>query len=373
MLDMWDGLLIEEQYEVKECIGRGGFGDVWRGYDLMLKRDVAIKRCDFQTVQHRVEEGVEEAQKIAAINSANVVTVYRTAKCEDQVLIFMEYMAGGNLHDRLRTLSKDGRWMSVSAAFRLLRSLLLGLQAAHGASPAAIIHRDLKPQNILFDIRGNAKIADFGLASIGRVEAIETTRSGGREHPGTFGYKSPEQLKGTVLDHRTDLFNVGLIGYLLFGAVHPYVCQRLLFDYKEMVLSPYRALPRLAGPTLPNGIDEFVSVLLSEKPDDRYKNAGDALVGLEAAETAYDKMIFDRVLALYDALKSGSGASTRVTPDELARGVLVCRKSGFYIQGAFLYEKSGIDLSCIDPADRLQVETDYNFCRRRAGKEVPLE
>ena len=125
----------------------------------------------------------------------------------------MELLPGGSLQDRLREHCKNARWISAADGLRLIRDVLRGLEAAHSFEGGAIIHRDLKPQNILFDRGGNAKIVDFGLAAVGEVGALASAdRAISFEHEGTWGYKSPEQLKGLKLDRRSDLFNVGLLG-----------------------------------------------------------------------------------------------------------------------------------------------------------------
>lgn len=111
-------------------------------------------------------------------------------------------------------------------------------------------------------------------------------------------------------------------------------------------------------------------MLLSEKPEERYSTASEALAELEAVEVEYDKGMFDRALQLYDALKTGVPPIPVLTPGELARGVLLCKRNGFYAQGAFLYEKSGIEVTTMAAAARRQLEQDYQFCRRHAGKEV---
>lgn len=370
------GLRIADRFELVEFKGQGGFGSVWKGFDHKLAREVAIKRFhseSFFDSAQRVSEAEEEARKIAAIRSPYVVAVYDVLQYGGELLIVMEYMDGGTLHDHLRAFTRSGQWIDAPASFGIVEDVLHGLEAAHSAANGPIIHRDLKPQNLLFDAIGHIKIADFGLAAIGSVSAIKTSHPGKWEHSGTWGYKSPEQLRGDNLDARTDLFNLGLIAFLVFGACHPYVCPRYLFDYKEMVLSPYRSLPPVADGVLPKAIEKFVSTLLAERPEDRYSTASEALVEFEAVETEYDKGMFDRALELYDSLKTGVAPKPILTSGELSRGIMLCRKNGFYAQGAFLYEKSGIDLTTLAAAATRKLEQDYQFCRRHAGKEVVPE
>ena len=213
MAEIKIGVVINNRFEVVNYVGGGGFGQVWEGFDKQLKRKVAIKRILSTTpnIDKIKKEAVSEARKIAPLSVPHIVSVFDVLEYENEILIVMEYMVGGSLQDRLRTLSKQGKWVAFPEAFKILKEILLGLQAAHASDMGPIIHRDLKPLNILFDSSGRLKIADFGLAAIGRVSEIATVNPGKWEHPGTFGYKSPEQLRGAELDPKSDLFNVGLI------------------------------------------------------------------------------------------------------------------------------------------------------------------
>jgi serine/threonine protein kinase len=236
-----------------------------------------------------------------------------------------------------------------------------------------IVHRDLKPLNIMFERRGTPKLTDFGLAAIGNVAAIETRNPGKWEHEGTFGYKSPEQLSGAAIDARSDLFNVGLIAYLLFGASHPFTDPRFLFNYKEMVLEPYRALPPISLGRASDGIAEFLGRLLATQPEDRFASASEALAELDHIEGIYRDDLLERVLGFCDFLKGTATQQVVVTVRAIAEGICLCKRSGFYVQGILLFEKSGADFSEVSPALRESLENDYGFCRRRAGQQVEAD
>lgn len=375
MAEINKGIIINERFVVVDYIGGGGFGQVWEGFDKQLKRKVAIKRMLSSTpnTDEIKKEAVSEARKIALLSDPHVVSVFDVLEFENETLIVMEYMVGGSLQDRLRELSKRGKWVAFPEAFKMLREILLGLQAAHASDVGPIIHRDLKPLNILFDSNGRLKIADFGLAAIGLVNEIETVNPGKWGHPGTFGFMSPEQLKGAELDHRSDLFNVGLIAYLLFAAFHPFTDPRFLFDYKEMVLEPYRSTPKVDSEGMLSDLEKFIQTLLGIDPDDRFQSAAAALSDLDRIEDKYDDFLLDRVINLHDSLKTGSQTKVHITIEELSKGIFLCKKKGFYAQGAFLYEKTGMDLSELPAHLYLVLEEDYRVCRKRAGQEVTPE
>jgi len=264
----------------------------------------------------------------------------------------------------------DGGWLCPVESFSLVHGILSGLKAAHDAKNGPIIHRDLKPLNILFDSRRVPKIADFGLASIGTVTAIPTKHPGKWEHEGTLGYKSPEQLRGDQMDVRSDLFNVGLIAYLLFVQYHPFIDPRFLFDYKEMVLNSYRPLSKLNTERLPSEFNDFLSSLLSVEPDRRFSTAAEALTEFEHFQGEHEKWLLENSLSKYDFLKGNHLTDIALCPVELAAGISLCKRNGFYAQGAFLYERSGMDFSNLTTHEREALENHYAFCRRRAGHEV---
>jgi len=372
MAEIKGGTIINDRFEVRTYIGGGGFGAVWEGFDKQLKRKIAIKRI--LTTEYfdkkRESEAISEARKIAPLSNPHIVSIFDVIDFEGEVLIIMEYMSGGSLQERLRSLSAKGTWLALPEAFKIVREILIGLHGAHTAELGPIIHRDLKPLNILFDKAGTAKLADFGLASIGRVNEIETVNPGKWEHPGTFGYKSPEQLKGAELDERSDLFNVGLITYLLFAALHPFTDPKFLFNYKEMVLEPYREIPPIKSKVFEPEIQRFITKLLATSPGARFQKASGAIAELDYIEGKYDEFLLNHVISFYDFLKTGKTEETHVTSEELTRGICLCKKKGFYAQGAFLFEKSGLNLIKLSPHLYSALEEDYRVCRRRAGQEV---
>jgi len=373
MAELRDGVVIKERFELLAHVGTGGFGSVFRGKDRMLDREVAIKRLTSTQLGGKRDEVLDEARKIAGLTHPNVVSVFDVIDYEHELLIVMEFLHGGTLQDRLRELSRKGAWIDALDSFALLRGILSGLQAAHSAGVGPIVHRDLKPLNIMFERRGTPKLTDFGLAAIGNVAAIETRNPGKWEHEGPFGYKSPEQLRGAAIDARSDLFNVGLIAYLLFGASHPFTDPRFLFDYKEMVLEPYRALPPISLGSASAGIADFLGHLLATEPKDRFASASEALAELDDIEGICRDDLLERVLGLCDFLKGTATQQIVLTLREIAEGICLCKRSGFYVQGTLLYEKSGADFSQLSPALRESLENDYGFCRRRAGQEVEAD
>ncbi len=371
MAELREGIVISNRYEVRSLVGSGGFGQVWYGFDDELQREIAIKRLlskGFRSTEDR-DEIMKEARKIASLSHPNIVSVYDVVLHDEELMIIMEYLHEGSLQDYLRKLSREQTWIGISESIRILKSILSGLQAAHNCPQGPVIHRDLKPLNILFHRDFLAKIVDFGLATIGITAEIKTAHPGKWEHEGTFGYKSPEQLTGAQIDVRSDLFNMGLIASILFAAAHPFIDHRFLFDYKEMVLVPYRDVAITLGSHLTDGIKEFILKLLAVDPADRFQTASEALSELEYVEEEYSEQLFNRVIDHHDALIAGNETKI-LSAVELAEGISLCKRKGFFVQGIFLYEKSGKDFSALPQHLYNRMEENYRNCKRRAGREV---
>jgi len=364
------GTILGKRFEVRKDLGVGGFGQVWEGYDLELKRPVAIKRLLRNTpFAPNKDEILEEARRVAALNHPNIVVIHDVSEFDDDAFIIMELLVGGSLHNRLRRLSQSGRWISSSESLRLVQQTLKGLEAAHGCEGGSIIHRDLKPDNLIFDRNDTLKIADFGLAAVGEVSPLPTgDRKFSFEHLGTWGYKSPEQLKGLKLDPRSDLFNVGLVAYLVFAASHPFIDERLLFDYREMVIEPYRQTPAITKSALPDELGVFIHRLLEVDPANRFDSATQALSEFENVESAFRDLLQGRCLKLHDALVSGEPTEA-IDSNDLATGISLLKQAAFFPQAKLLYEKGGLDISQLSPASRSRVNEDYATCKRRLEKQ----
>lgn len=365
------GIKIHERFEVITLIGRGGFGEVWQGVDGQLLRDIAIKRIlGFGESHNRRQKMIEEAQKLASVPPhPHVVTIYDVFEYEREILVAMELLTGGSLEEYLKKVSKQRSWVGPSESFRLAKGILYGLAAAHSSWLGPIIHKDLKPSNILFDATGSPKLADFGIASLDKVDALPTSMRGLLEHEGTYGFKSPEQMHGGQLDHRTDLFSVGVILYLLFAGIHPFIDPRFLFDYRTMVLDPYRDLPQISDVNLPDQINDFLARLLATELNYRFQSAKEALDELEYVERLYQDLLFSNLMTFYKTINAGQTVPCPISVQEFVEGISLCKRRGYYAEGKFLYERSGVDFATLTELMRVRLDEDYGFCRRKIPPE----
>jgi serine/threonine protein kinase len=189
------------QYKIIEKIGAGGMGEVYLAEDSKLNRQVALKFLSpylCQDEDHR-KRFTREAQAVAKLNHPNIITIHEVSEYQGQPFFAMELVEGQSLRD----LAK-GKELGVDRIIELAIQVCEGLSAAHDKK---VVHRDIKPSNIVIDAYGRPKILDFGLAAIQGGEHLTKTGS----TLGTVRYMSPEQVQGRNVDHRSDLFSLGVV------------------------------------------------------------------------------------------------------------------------------------------------------------------
>jgi serine/threonine-protein kinase len=208
------GTLLGGRYRILSLLGRGGMGEVYRAMDLTLGQSVALKFLPEEASRNErmLERFHGEVRVARLVSHPNVCRVYDIGEVQGMPFISMEYVDG---EDLASLLTRIGR-LPADKAVETARKLCAGLAAAHDRG---VIHRDLKPQNIMMNKRGEVVIMDFGLAAI----AHELT--GAEAHHGTPAYMSPEQLRGSSVTAKSDLYALGLVLYELFTGKKPYDAQ----------------------------------------------------------------------------------------------------------------------------------------------------
>jgi serine/threonine-protein kinase len=220
------GTLLGGRYRILTLLGRGGMGEVYRATDLTLGQSVALKFLPEEASRNQrlLERFHGEVRVARLVSHPNVCRVYDIGEIEGMPFISMEYVDG---EDLASLLTRIGR-LPADKAVETARKLCAGLAAAHDRG---VIHRDLKPANIMMNKRGEVVIMDFGLA------AIASELTGPEARNGTPAYMSPEQLKGSAVTPKSDLYALGLVLYELFTGKRPYDAQSVqhLLDLQEAV------------------------------------------------------------------------------------------------------------------------------------------
>jgi eukaryotic-like serine/threonine-protein kinase len=274
-------------YELEEMIGIGGMGEVYRGRDSRLARDVAVKVLPTMWVDEagRRERFEREARAAAALNHPNVVAIYDVGTDRGIPFIVSELLEGSTLRDQMT----PGVPWPVPKALSVGLAITQGLSAAHSHG---IAHRDLKPENVFISRDGVVKILDFGVARMSTLPSAsgDSTTVAGTEAGtvlGTVGYMAPEQVRGLPADHRSDIFAFGAIlfeilsGHRAFAGDTPADTMTAILTKDPFSLSKGEY-------SLPAPLERIIMRCLEKQPDARFQSASDLAFALEALAGATD-------------------------------------------------------------------------------------
>ncbi len=263
-------------YVLHERIGAGGMAEIFRastpgmdggGHQLVIKRILPSLSGDPQFVKMFIEE----ARLCVYLRHPNVVEVYDLGEIHDQYFIAMEYVAGRDLLKTLACCAKKRRAFPTDLALYIVMEVLKGLDYAHNLeSPdglaLGIIHRDVSPSNVLLSFDGEVKLSDFGIA---KATIREKTATGILK--GKFGYMAPEQVTGSPIDHRADVFAVGILLYELLTGHRLFAGRSDLQVLERVRDAKIDPPPRHYRPDLADELDGIVLRALSRRPDDRFQ------------------------------------------------------------------------------------------------------
>jgi len=265
--------LTVSQYEIVERVGGGGMGVVYKARDPRLQRFVALKYLPASLgadpeLKHRF---LREAKTIASLDHPNLCTIFEVAEPEaGQLVIVMPYYEGETLRQKIARGP-----LPVAEALEYALQAARGLEHAHAAG---VVHRDIKPANIVVTPGGQVKILDFGIAKVAAANAV-LTRTGAVL--GTLSYMSPEQACGDPVDHRTDLWAVGVVLYEMLAGRPPFPAESMEALFAAIQWRDPAPLGALR-PDVPPAVEQLVHRLLEKEPARRYEDARALAPALEA-------------------------------------------------------------------------------------------
>ncbi len=256
-------------FHVERLLGRGGMGEVYVARQVSLNRPIALKvlRPDLLTKSTYLNRFEAEATAVAKLNHPNIVHIYTLGSVDQVRFIAMEYVQGSNLRDHL---AKKGA-LNLPLALSIMRQAGVAIGAA---GELGLIHRDIKPENILLTRKGQVKIADFGLCRDLEADHLYLTQPG--ITMGTPLYMSPEQAQGHALDHRSDLYSLGVTFYHMLAGEPPFRADTPLAIALRHVKDTPVSLAVLR-PDLPPDLVRLVMKLMAKDPKDRYQSAAEML------------------------------------------------------------------------------------------------
>ncbi len=281
-MDKFVGKRLDGRYEIREIIGIGGMAVVYKAYDCIEDRIVAVKilKEEFIKNEEFITRFKNESKAIAVLNHPNIVKVYDVSFGDLIQYIVMEYVDGVTLKEYI---NKQGslRWKD---AVYLTIQVLRALQHAHDKG---IVHRDVKPQNIMLLADGTIKVTDFGIARFARSEHKTMTDKA----IGSVHYISPEQAKGEITDEKADIYSVGVMLYEMLTGKLPFEAESAV-SVAIMQLQKDPVLPREINNTIPVGLEQITMHAMQKDVAKRYKSAAEMLRDLEEFRRSPD-MVFD--------------------------------------------------------------------------------
>ena len=270
-MDKYIGKRLDGRYEIKEIIGMGGMAVVYKAYDNIEDRIVAVKilKEEFSGNEEFLRRFKNESKAVALLSHPNIVKIFDVSFGDLIQYIVMEYIDGITLKEYIEQQGSLSWKETVNFTIQILR----GLQHAHDKG---IVHRDVKPQNIMLLPDRTIKMADFGIARFARNEHQTMTDKA----IGSVHYISPEQAKGEATDEKADIYSVGIIMYEMLTGQVPFTSKSAV-SVAIMQLQNEAKKPTELNPEIPEGLEDITMHAMQKNPSDRYKTAAEMLHDLE--------------------------------------------------------------------------------------------
>jgi predicted Ser/Thr protein kinase len=290
-----------KHYEVEEQLGKGGMGVVYRARDTQLGRPVALKVLapEFSRDEDRKKRFLQEARAASAVNHPAIAPIYEVGEGPEGLFIAMELVEGRTVKALIQA-----RELDLLGGIEVATQVAGGLQKAH---EAGIVHRDIKPENVVVTPDGHAKILDFGLAKlleptgpttarsadeISHMETLAKTQAG--FVLGTLRYMSPEQARGQAIDHRSDIFSLGVVLYEMVTGQLPFSGSTPLDTLHAIAYEETRPVTALR-PNIPASLQRVVTRCLRKRAADRYPDARELITDLKTVQREVESGVSSKV------------------------------------------------------------------------------
>ena len=270
-MDKYTGKRLDGRYEIHEIVGVGGMAVVYRAYDTIDDRAVAVKilKDEFLGNEEFIRRFKNESKAIAVLSHPNIVKVFDVSFGDRIQYIVEEYIDGITLKEYLDQ-QKRIKWKE---AIHFTVQILRALQHAH---EKGIVHRDIKPQNIMLLQDGTIKVTDFGIARFSRSE----TRTMTDRAIGSVHYIAPEQARGDITDEKTDIYSVGVMLYEMLTGQLPFEADNAVSVAIMQLQTDPKPLREL-NPSIPEGLEEITLRAMQKTPERRYQSAAEMLRDIE--------------------------------------------------------------------------------------------
>lgn len=272
----WIGKKLSNRYLIEELLGQGGMSAVYKATDPNLRRVVAIKmiHSHLSGEPDFVQRFEEEASAVAQLRHPGIIQVFDFNKEGDDYYMVMEFVPGETFQQHLKRLNEEGRQLPIEKVAQYMAAVCDAVDYAHGRG---MIHRDIKPANVMLSINDQAILMDFGIARI----------VGGQRHTatgavvGTALYMSPEQIRGERVDHRTDIYSLGVMLFEMISGRPPFQADSALTLMMMHISNPVPD-PKKLNPNVPDDLIAVVNKALAKNPNNRYQTAAEMAAALRA-------------------------------------------------------------------------------------------
>lgn len=270
-MESYVGRTLDGRYKIEETVGVGGMAVVYKAYDSIDDRTVAVKilKDEYLANEEFRRRFKNESKAIAVLSHPNIVKVYDVSYGDKLQYIIMEYVEGITLKEYIESRGKIA-WRD---AVHFITQILRALQHAHDKG---IVHRDVKPQNIMMLQNGTIKVTDFGIARFSRSE----TRTMSDNAIGSVHYISPEQARGDITDDKADIYSLGVVMYEMLTGQLPFQSDNSV-SVAIMQLQAEPKRPCEINPEIPPGLEQITMRAMQKNKQDRYQSAAEMLLDLD--------------------------------------------------------------------------------------------